>query len=474
MEEKATSDFWKQTIVLSFLQKRMISLLICEENQTNEEISILFADLNNICISKHLSIYEGFLRIVIHLSIYFEFSKNEETRKSHQEKILLVLRELILKHSLKDSFCQFTLFYLFQKNKHILLLLLKEGIIDISLIKNATFTQNLSPLFLFFAPEIKKTLPEYFKMKMKHYQFDSINSKIFFNLNHTTDNHDTEMENFCDFVEKYRNHIHSTQTIPSIIRSDDINSFINAISDNDKLDIDLIIMPSFFENNEDIYTGSHGISLLEYSMAFGSINIFRYLWLKKANYSRQSLKYSIIGGNYEIIHILEEESKYKFSNIEYITSVEYYRQDIQNYLENSTMNQSPSISKILSICNNTENIEYLSGYYIPSAYFESEKNELEAMKTYGLEEDNHEYDLYKLDNQNIPDIANLRDPNIIKKFIYDSFRSPFYYIYSFILQNPNINLNILNYVFFYCSLFFSIVTWNYLLDTTNTISYSLL
>ncbi|OHT13566.1 hypothetical protein TRFO_03320 [Tritrichomonas foetus] len=335
-------DILKRDIgILRDLQRMLISIFVCDENQ-HSNIAQLFHFFDEISISENFSVYEGFLRLLIHIFSAFCCAKNH---KNHLTIFLSIIKRLIIKHSLKQSFEQSTLFFIFQANKHFLLFLFEEGVIDLSSIIQYIYLYDRDDLFLFFAPEIRKYVPSKYQYFIELFRDDG---RVISNLI-SQSNEKKDMEGqFPDEVDienllEVRKEIHSNEKIARIIREDDMDSFIKTFSEKDPVIIDDYIYSSYLENNRDVNDNKQGkyqlnfrkrVSFLEYSMAFGSINIFHYLWLHNAEYQENSLQYSIIGGNYEIIHILEEESKFAFNERHYYKSFDYYHKEITEYLRN--------------------------------------------------------------------------------------------------------------------------------------------
>ncbi|OHT09223.1 hypothetical protein TRFO_21962 [Tritrichomonas foetus] len=307
---------------LTELQKIVILLLTCEEKHYSSELAKFFTLFEEKSISSNFTHYKGFLYLLTRLSIYFNV--NNEKR---QFIFLDILKVLILKYSLGETFQQSDLFSIFKYNKHFILFLYKEEILDISFIETKISLGNDMHFFLFFIPEIQRINPQLYEMQKKNFGLTEEQIDILYNRN--TGNNQCLLEDRKNIREFW----HSNEIMAQIIRKDDLDSFIHLIAQNKGYFLNSNIKPSFLENNTKINNWC-GISLLEYSMAFASIKIFRYLWLKKARYSQISIKYSIIGGNYEIIHILDEESKYKFNEECYSISIHYCRQEISEYLLN--------------------------------------------------------------------------------------------------------------------------------------------
>ncbi|OHT13428.1 hypothetical protein TRFO_16413 [Tritrichomonas foetus] len=332
--------------ILKNLQKMLISILECEESQISCEMEKLRRFMKECSITNNFSLYEGFLRIFVHVSIYFFTSKND----SRYHRFYIILDELLSNFSLRNVFNRSTLFFIFKKNKHFILFLYDKGIIDLSMIKaeiSSFFrSRHVSHFFPFFIPEIREEYPEFFEkyvytrhISQKEIDLHYISSgDIENNLETNVFPNSQKIEKKLRRKTDIRNEIHSNEEITQIIREDNLDKFINLVSCQENFDINMNIKNSFLENNDDIWGDNipchiDRVNLLDYTLAFGSINIFRYLWLNKANYLQNSLDYAIIGGNFEIIHILEEESHFQFSIDNYIKSLQYHRSEISKYFE---------------------------------------------------------------------------------------------------------------------------------------------
>ncbi|OHT03759.1 hypothetical protein TRFO_06607 [Tritrichomonas foetus] len=424
MEKLVGFDELSKTItILRNLQELVMSLVTCDEVQVSDESRKLFDYFHQISISNNLAIYEGFIRLFVHFSVHF-ISKDDQ---KNQKIYLNILNELISNHSLKTAFYpSSTLVSLFKLNKHFLLFMIKQGVIPVSSLKYEFLDDRF--LFLFFVPEFRLDNKELYIECKREFCLDSEYITLIYESTKQSDqklqfgnkldmfrecSYDYEPPDF-ELNLEVRQNIHSNGELSCIIRKDDLDSFIHFLTENVKFSINSKITPSFLENNCDINDGYKGISLLEYSMAFGSINIFRYLWLNNVEYSEESLKYCIIGGNYEILHILEEESKFKFTKESYLTSLKYYQSKISEYLRNSLGIDSPTLFKSFSLINSTSNYEFLY------KYFDNIINEIDCSNSQINEN-------YKLQEK------------LIESYLLSN--KLFYAFYSFITQNPEVDIN---------------------------------
>lgn len=127
---------------------------------------------------------------------------------------------------------------------------------------------------------------------------------------------------------------YSTDKLATIIRNDDIDSFLKIVSESGgQFNIDQKIKSTKFERTSIL---SHDPSLIQYAAFFNSLKIFKYLYLNKAdietnNYGMYSLlHFAICGGSIEIVHILEQNDFELFSGIP--ISIKYFQNDILSWL----------------------------------------------------------------------------------------------------------------------------------------------
>ena len=99
------------------------------------------------------------------------------------------------------------------------------------------------------------------------------------------------------------------EKVALLIRSDDVISF-QKVHSSTNLNLDTKIN-SNYENCE---FSERNPSLIEYSALFGAVNVFKYLLLNGATLTENLSQFAVTGGNYEIIHILEENGS-KFDNL---------------------------------------------------------------------------------------------------------------------------------------------------------------
>lgn len=115
-----------------------------------------------------------------------------------------------------------------------------------------------------------------------------------------TDDFQSE-EEFIQFRRSGRN----GRKICEIIRNDNLSEFQQILSSTTAKITDTI-PPSLFERFEMI--NQKGIGFIEYSAFFGSINIFKFLLANKVKVPPNLGQFAIAGGNYEIVHLCEEQN----------------------------------------------------------------------------------------------------------------------------------------------------------------------
>lgn len=115
-----------------------------------------------------------------------------------------------------------------------------------------------------------------------------------------------------------------------LIRSNDASGF-QSYQNLNNLSIDLKIK-SNYENRQ---FSEETLSLIEYAALFGAVDVFKFLLLKNASLSTNLPKYAVTGGNYEIIHILEQNG-IKFNNEESLNAaIKYHRNELVQYIRES-------------------------------------------------------------------------------------------------------------------------------------------
>ena len=119
------------------------------------------------------------------------------------------------------------------------------------------------------------------------------------------------------------------EKIFSIIIQDDYNELISFLAKNSDFDIHKNIdysIPDLLSKHFRMRT----ISLLDLCCFFASNNCFKYFYINSCKFSSKTNKYCIIGGNYEILQILNQ-NKIDFNNC-LSFSIEYHQYTISEWL----------------------------------------------------------------------------------------------------------------------------------------------
>lgn len=123
-------------------------------------------------------------------------------------------------------------------------------------------------------------------------------------------------------LEKYN-------SIIETIKNDDINTFQDTLAHTN---IDINTQMNFKNYKID---RTQNPSFLDISAFFGSMKIFKFLFMNNVRKGRMIANFAVAGGNYEIIHILEGEN-ISFTDLSVVqTAIKFFRNDIVEYLEPS-------------------------------------------------------------------------------------------------------------------------------------------
>ena len=215
---------------------------------------------------------------------------------------------------IKQTFSNHDIFKIFCHNKLIILILIKNSILELDdFIINEIKQTKDSNLIQFLFPEIKPYLSfQQFHQIKDNYEFPEL-----------------------DEFEKRRKNGENDLFICELIRNDSIIEFIKYINQTN-FPINNKIGFSIYETNS--FLNNKNPTLIEYAAFFGSIQIFKYLSLNDAVLSSSLWLYAIHGANPEIIYFLEENkiTPTDFTYREcYKESIKCFNNDIANYILNS-------------------------------------------------------------------------------------------------------------------------------------------
>ena len=122
--------------------------------------------------------------------------------------------------------------------------------------------------------------------------------------------------------------------ICQMIREDSVKEFITYIN-RTNFSLNNKIKPSIYETHS--FLINKKLSLIEYAAFFGSIQIFRYLFMNRVKQTSSLWNYVIHSNNPELIHFIEEK-KVPLSNSYkelFIESIKCHHNDVANYFLNN-------------------------------------------------------------------------------------------------------------------------------------------
>ncbi|OHT00252.1 hypothetical protein TRFO_33073 [Tritrichomonas foetus] len=298
-----------------------------------------------IHLKTNFALYEGILHSLSHISIILNF---KGTNNNNPMICIPVLDLLISDYSLKTTFNKSTLYFIFHNNNLLLLHLYQQQIIDISLLERLILSHRYQKDFIYFVPEFYKNDFNFYEQHLKLFRITEDDILTLYGVN----------EFNIDMFDKKRKEIHSDELIVQIFRQDDLDSFLQYISQYEQLDLKITITPCN-EITDETINYSVNISLIDCSILLGALKIFKYLLLNKLKTTEKSMKYAVISGNHEIIHILEEEFKCEFNEDSFYSSIKYHQTEITEYIGNIIKPSTKNFIKLCQIFVETLNFSHL-------------------------------------------------------------------------------------------------------------------
>ena len=257
-----------QDTLIEFLQ---------EEDSSESDLSNIIRLLDKLRIRKD----QGDFKLILHMLLKLSDVSTSDT--SIIPKIEQIL--IKLKKDIKHFFSNDEIFIIFQKNKRILYILIKNKILAVNkfianrMINNDWFKNRKYPQFFF--PEIRPFISEK--------EVDEISGQI--------------PENF----EEKREIGENDNFICKIIRNDSLQKFKSLQKSNKIESLDISVEQSIFETH--LLLLKNETTLIEYAAFYGSSQIFNYLMKNKVFTSNLLILYAIHGGDQEMIHVLRENKE---------------------------------------------------------------------------------------------------------------------------------------------------------------------
>ena len=204
-----------------------------------------------------------------------------------------------------------SIFYFFTKN-----------FFSIQSIVENSFIDNF--IFINFLPEIRKYDQEYADLRTKNILADQNNTDIKNDIS------------FLQFVmnnpEEHiinRNLNYNPSYIHKLIRNDEIDEFQYYLS-HENIEFNYKIPFSYYER---AMTADRDLSLIKAAAIYGSLKIFKFLWMNLDEIEPDLLRYAYFGKNYDIIHTCEETCSHDevFSESIYLSSHELIEYSFEKY-----------------------------------------------------------------------------------------------------------------------------------------------
>ena len=273
-----------------------IQQYIISHIDNNQSIEFLPEILQQANFLNEKSIFHDFLCFLNSIS----YSRVKSNQKDNIHEIILYLKDKIIQTFTENEICS-----IFCSNSPIFLFLYENKFIQYEQICNR---RN----FVF---------DNYFLSEKVEHQNQIIPNPMF------SSQDEIYYINHLEEFRKNRKEYHSESIIAQYIRSDDIESFINYVSRSD-MSLYSNIPQSIFESDFNLRYNLH--SMIEYAAAFGALNIFKFLYSQLQVFPPEILKAAIIGGNPEIIHLLEDKGF--IPNLFMLAeTVKYHRNDVFDY-----------------------------------------------------------------------------------------------------------------------------------------------
>ncbi|KAK8876611.1 hypothetical protein M9Y10_006829 [Tritrichomonas musculus] len=176
-------------------------------------------------------------------------------------------------------------------------------------------------LFINFLPEIEEYDKEYSNIRENKLMNDFNDDT---NINH--------YESFYNMVKsdpkkhvRNRNLNYHPSSLHKSIRDDDIETFQSILSKNN-YSVNHKIEYSIYER---AHTPDTKMSLIQIAAIYGSLKVFKFLWLQKETVFDENIqRYANYGNNYEIIHLIELKGSHKYVIDDLIA---FNRHDLLNY-----------------------------------------------------------------------------------------------------------------------------------------------
>ncbi|KAK8840975.1 hypothetical protein M9Y10_027811 [Tritrichomonas musculus] len=255
------------------------------------------------------------LRTILHL--ISKICDNYHRSKHFFNKIEKVIKNY--QNEIKNNFSNYEIFNIFKNNKRILLFLFEEKIV----IPDKSLSWIIS-----HGKFYDQKYPQYFYTEFKSFYDESLIKEI---TSSTTEIQNDDFETF----EINRKSGENDNYICKLIQKDLVEKFVSFYT-RTNFSLSSTIEPSIYETNAFLIDKKP--SLIEYSAFFGSIQIFKFLFLNNVELTSSLWLYVIHGQCLDLIHFLEENHirpQNETCNQCFDESIICHQVDIMNYIKNN-------------------------------------------------------------------------------------------------------------------------------------------
>ncbi|KAK8883824.1 hypothetical protein M9Y10_042923 [Tritrichomonas musculus] len=159
-----------------------------------------------------------------------------------------------------------------------------------------------------------------------------------------------DLINMSEYFEM-RDKNENDDDIARVIKNDDINQLQALVSNNPDMILDGTIKSNIFEPFK-----VRRINYLNYAAFNGSINCFKYLLLNKVEIDELTYELSIIGGNFEIVRIVNNAKDNDYSSIDFVLSglkqaIKYHQDELFDWIFDSNYQNIKGFKDFESLIN---------------------------------------------------------------------------------------------------------------------------
>ena len=317
------------------IESLFLEILSSKQEDIQIHFDNFYSFLDKFSVSTHKKRCIMLLEMISQISFFIPL--NDEL----MDRVIRIIDHLFVDKNnlnISGSFKAKEILKIFSNNKYFILHLYEKNVIKLEELINYLYriSQNNNynkPLVYYFLPEIleyeKKNTNRLTNLIVKRNELSQVYQKLL------------DENKLKDFINE-RNGSNRDRYLLKAIKNDNINDFLSFISQTD-YDLSKEIELNDFELNHYLLSKKK-MNIIDYSLIYGSINVFKYLVTQEKlseKISLESLNYAVIGGNNEIIHMVE--NSFIFDKKCLKSAIECHRHDLYHYLlENYQLAMDPS------------------------------------------------------------------------------------------------------------------------------------